>query len=40
VSLEEIPLTNWFDSESDLPDILSTSLSSNLGLKYLGPRSE
>jgi len=28
--LEKIPLANWFDSKSDLPDISSISLSSNL----------
>jgi len=30
--LEEVPFTNWFDSESDLPEILSVNSTLELGV--------
>jgi len=30
--LEEVPLTNWFDSESDLPEISSVNSTLELGV--------
>jgi len=32
IELEDVPIRNWFDSESDLPEIIFISLSTNLGI--------
>jgi len=35
--LEEVPLTNWFDSESDFPEISSVNTTPNQGVKLRVP---
>jgi len=35
--LEEIPLTNWFDSESDFPEISSVNSTPNWGVNMISP---
>jgi len=34
---EEVPLTNWFDSESNLPEISSVNSTPELGLNVRSP---
>jgi len=35
--LEEVPFTNWFDSESDFPEISSVNFTLKLGVKVSPP---
>jgi len=35
--LEEVPLTNWFNSESDLPEISSVNSTPNPGVNVIFP---
>jgi len=35
--LEEVPLTNWFDSESDFPEISSVNSTPNPGVNVISP---
>jgi len=35
--LEEVPLTNWFDSESDFPEISSVNSTPHLGVNVISP---
>jgi len=37
IDLEEVPLTNWFDSESDFPEISSVNSTLELGVNVSSP---
>jgi len=38
--LKEVPLTNWFDSESDLPEISSVNSTPNPGVNLILPSAD
>jgi len=37
IDLDEVPLTNWFDSESDFPEISSVNFTLNPGVNVIFP---